>query len=85
MRLDQRCVDHPNSGDSLLNSFLCSWDELGGWPELERIVREKVKPEREALGSNPNNSVLKRKWWCFQAHRPELYAGWLGREHNQAD
>jgi len=47
--------------------------DLARWPELESIVREKVKPGRDVLGSNPNNIPLKRKWWAFQAHRPELY------------
>jgi hypothetical protein len=48
-------------------------EDLAQYPELERIVREKVKPERDVLGSNPNNAPLKRRWWAFQAHRPELY------------
>ncbi|QDT79193.1 hypothetical protein Mal35_26480 [Gimesia maris] len=47
--------------------------ELQQWPALEKIVREKVKPVREALGSNQNNVVLKRKWWAYQAHRPDFY------------
>ena len=47
--------------------------ELDQWPELKRIVQTKVKPERDVLGDNPNNVPLKRKWWAFQAHRPELY------------
>jgi hypothetical protein len=25
------------------------------------------------LGNNPNNAPLKKKWWAYQAHRPELY------------
>jgi hypothetical protein len=48
-------------------------EELAPWPELAEIVRERVKPERDALGSNPNNVPLKRRWWAYQAHRPELY------------
>jgi hypothetical protein len=32
-----------------------------------------VKPGRDALGDNPNNVPLRRRWWAFQAHRPELY------------
>jgi hypothetical protein len=32
-----------------------------------------VKPERDELGNNPNNVPLKRRWWAYQAHRPELY------------
>jgi len=47
--------------------------ELNSWPELKAIVMAKVKPERDILGSNPNNIPLKRRWWAYQAHRPELY------------
>ena len=46
---------------------------LNEWPELAEIVREKVKPERDRLGNNPNNTPLKRRWWAYQAHRPSLY------------
>jgi hypothetical protein len=47
---------------------------LGEWPELKAIVEEKVKPERMSLGDNPNNVPLKKRWWAYQAHRPDLYA-----------
>ncbi len=47
--------------------------ELNPWPMLRDIVRAKVKPERDLLGDNPNNIPLKRRWWAYQAHRPELY------------
>ncbi len=57
----------------ILLSDLESESDVAKYPDLERIVREKVKPERDTLGSNPNNVPLKRKWWAFQAHRPELY------------
>ena len=40
---------------------------------LVNIVREKVLPERAKLGNNPNNIPLKRRWWAYQAHRPQLY------------
>jgi hypothetical protein len=43
------------------------------WPLLAEIVREKVKPERDRLRDNPSALVLKRRWWAYQAHRPELY------------
>jgi hypothetical protein len=52
--------------------------ELKQWPALEAIVRAKVKPYRDSLGSNPNNVPLKRRWWAYQAHRPSLYEG-LGK------
>ena len=40
---------------------------------LADIVRERVLPERQKLGDNPNNVPLKRRWWAYQAHRPKLY------------
>ena len=43
------------------------------FPDLEAIVRIKVKPIRDALGSNPVNTPLKKRWWAFQAHRPDFY------------
>ena len=48
-------------------------EELAAFPRLSAIVRQKVKPERDELGSNPNNTPLKKRWWAYQAHRPELY------------
>ena len=47
--------------------------QLDTWKELADIVREKVKPERDRLGSNPNNVPLRRRWWAYQAHRPTLH------------
>lgn len=37
------------------------------------LLKEKVFPERMALGDNPNNKPLKARWWAYQAHRPSLY------------
>jgi hypothetical protein len=54
-------------------SDLRSESELAEWPELESIIRARVKPGRDILGDNPNNTPLKRNWWAYQAHRPELY------------
>jgi len=48
-------------------------EELEGYPHLASLVRRKVKPERDILGDNPNNIPLKKRWWAYQAHRPELY------------
>jgi hypothetical protein len=47
--------------------------ELNAWPELTDIVRTKVKPERDQLGTNPNNIPLKKRWWAYHAHRPDFY------------
>jgi Eco57I restriction-modification methylase/MmeI, target recognition domain/MmeI, N-terminal domain len=56
----------------ILLSDVKTEDDLAEWPELAEIVRNKVKPGRDILGDNPNNIPLKRRWWAFQAHRPEL-------------
>jgi hypothetical protein len=47
--------------------------DLNPFQELEGIVRRKVKPGRMELGDNPNNIPLKKRWWAYQASRPELY------------
>ncbi|WP_437900365.1 Eco57I restriction-modification methylase domain-containing protein [Sorangium sp. So ce124] len=44
--------------------------EAERWPDLIRIVREKVKPERDK-----NNREVRRKyWWRFGETAPALYA-----------
>ena len=53
-------------------SDIATEQELDKWPELKSLLIEKVKSERDLLGDNPNNVPLKKKWWAFQAHRPEL-------------
>ncbi|WP_448035169.1 Eco57I restriction-modification methylase domain-containing protein [Bradyrhizobium liaoningense] len=45
---------------------------LDEWPRLRDVIREKVLPGRMALGSNPNNIPLKKRWWAYQAHRPNF-------------
>ncbi|MGY4608598.1 hypothetical protein ACVW16_007010 [Bradyrhizobium sp. USDA 4474] len=54
-------------------SDLESEGALGDWPDLADIIRRKVLPERMKLGANPNNIPLRRRWWAYQAHRPELF------------
>jgi hypothetical protein len=54
-------------------SDLKSESDLEEWAELANIVRNKVKPERDSLKNNSTNNQLKRRWWAYQAHRPELY------------
>ena len=48
-------------------------NELDSFPSLRHIVETKVRPGRMILGNNPNNVPLKRRWWAYQAHRPDLY------------
>ncbi len=55
-------------------SDVATEEDLSCSPLLSNIVRAKVKPERDALPDNPSNRPLKKKWWAYQAHRPELYA-----------
>ncbi|WP_437303790.1 Eco57I restriction-modification methylase domain-containing protein [Sorangium sp. So ce388] len=35
------------------------------WPELLRIVREKVKPERDKLGNHGPGNHMRKYWWQF--------------------
>ncbi|TBG18921.1 hypothetical protein ELG80_09040 [Rhizobium leguminosarum] len=44
----------------------------GPAPNLFKLLETTVKPERERLPDNANNRGPKRRWWAYQAHRPEL-------------
>lgn len=55
-------------------SDLKNESDLNDWSELKQIVEAKVKPERDLLKNNSTNNQLKRCWWAYQAHRPDLYA-----------
>jgi hypothetical protein len=46
------------------------------WPELFKIVEEKVKPERQ----KQNDKGAKEKWWQFIRPRPELHSAINGME-----
>ena len=54
-------------------SDLESEEDLLAWPELARIAREKVKPQREELPDNPQYDRLKRRWWTYHADRYKYY------------
>ena len=54
-------------------SDIRSESELNQWAPLSEIVRRKVKPERDALGDNPNNIRLRREWWAYHADRRDFY------------
>jgi len=52
-----------------------SLENASEWPDLIDIVRERVKPGREQLRmDNSSARVLRKLWWRYQAHRPDLYA-----------
>lgn len=65
---------HRHSRYAIYLSDLKTEQELSSHPELAEIVLRKVKPVRDSLGSNPNNTPLKKRWWAYQAHRPDFYA-----------
>ncbi len=43
------------------------------WPDLLAIVRERVKPERERLGDNPDARRRRKFWWLWGPYTPALY------------
>ena len=47
-----------------------------GWPDLMRIVEEKVRPQRQ----QDNREVRRRLWWRFAETTPALVAALRGRE-----
>jgi len=51
-------------------------EEAEKWPDLIRIVREKVKPERD----RNNRETYRRHWWLFGEKRPELYRTLEGKK-----
>jgi hypothetical protein len=71
--INNQPVPTPNS-HVIYFSDIDNEQELERFPLLYRLIRDRVKPERDQLGDNPNNTSLKRRWWAYQAHRPELYA-----------
>jgi hypothetical protein len=48
-------------------------DEAEKWPDLLRIVRELVKPERDKLKNNTDGRRRKAYWWQFGRYTPALY------------
>ncbi|WP_437640388.1 DNA methyltransferase [Sorangium sp. So ce854] len=48
--------------------------EAERWPDLIRILREKVKPERDKLKDNSDGRDYKARWWQFGKIRNALYA-----------
>ncbi len=54
--------------------------EAGKTPALLDIVRNKVKPERDRLGSSPVDRGHKEKWWRYANDRPELAEATRGLE-----
>jgi len=52
------------------------------WPELLKIVEEKVKPiSRAHLTKNPIGRKRKKFWWKYGGQSSELYAAISGKDH----
>ncbi|WP_333299303.1 Eco57I restriction-modification methylase domain-containing protein [Microcoleus sp. AT13-A6] len=48
------------------------------YPDLMRIVEEKVKPERLKLGDNPDAKRRKNNWWLWGRYTPALFKAIYG-------
>ncbi|WDD36300.1 class I SAM-dependent DNA methyltransferase (plasmid) [Nostoc sp. UHCC 0926] len=57
----------------VINFAEMSEDEAQQYPDLLKIVEEKVKPEREKLGDNADAGRRKRKWWLWGRYTPALF------------
>ncbi|MEI6380667.1 MAG: DNA methyltransferase [Cyanobacteriota bacterium ELA615] len=57
----------------VINFGEMSEDEARNYPDLMTIVEEKVKPEREKLGGNPDALRRKNKWWLWGRYTPALF------------
>ena len=44
------------------------------WPDLLKIVEERVKPERQRLGDNGDARRRKAKWWLWGRYTPALFS-----------
>jgi hypothetical protein len=43
------------------------------YPDLIAILEEKVKPERDKLGNNPDAKRRKKNWWLWGRYTPALF------------
>ena len=50
-----------------------SEQEARQWPELMKIVEEKVKPERMTLRGNRDADIRRKYWWRWGRFTPALY------------
>jgi hypothetical protein len=46
--------------------------EARQWPDLMRIVEDKVRPERMRLKDTADGLKLKERWWLYARSRPEM-------------
>ncbi len=48
------------------------------WPDLLKIVEDRVRPERERLGASAIDRSHKQHWWLYANDRPQLRAAIAG-------
>jgi hypothetical protein len=64
----------------VINFGQMSLEEAAAWPDLLKIVREKVKPERDKLKNNPDGRRRKEYWWQFGRYTPAMFDAIRGLE-----
>ena len=58
----------------VMSLILVRWRKRGeSWPDLIKIVEERVKPERMKLGDNVDATRPKTEWWLWGRYTPALY------------
>lgn len=57
----------------VINFGQMSLEEASNWPDLVRIIREKVKPERDKLTKNAIGLKRREFWWRYGSHAQNLY------------
>lgn len=60
----------------VIDFFGRSEEETWQWPDLMKIVKEKVKPVREVQ----NRDALRERWWQYAEKRPGLVSAIAGLE-----
>ena len=85
-------VDRPASWASATDEQRRGWLQRGrvpldypgpvaaDWPELLKIVEDRVKPERAKLGDNGVALRRKEKWWLWGGYTPALFRFLAGLE-----
>ncbi|MFM6154893.1 MAG: class I SAM-dependent DNA methyltransferase, partial [Sphaerospermopsis kisseleviana] len=56
----------------VINFGEMSEEEAWQYPDLMNIVEEKVKPERDKLGNNPDAIRRRNNWWLWGRYTPAL-------------
>lgn len=49
-----------------------------GWPDLLKIVEQRVKPERAKLSGNPDAERRRKNWWLWGRYTPALFEALRG-------